>query len=121
MLVLRGVAGWGAPRPAEFRRARPWVGEALFRGRTEWFRRCLAVMARAHAVAEGRFDQAVLAAVEADDRGPPPFAQAERQAAQQRLEVRQFAVDQDAQRLEGARRGVQVPAAGGRVQAPRLA
>ena len=69
---------------------------------------------------ERRLDEAVLAAVKADDRRASARLQHGRQHAQQLLQARQFAVDENAQRLERARGGVQVPLARRRVQPPSL-
>ena len=68
-------------------------------------------------VAEGRLDETILAAVEADEGRPTARPQAVGQHAQQLFEVGQLAVDEDTQGLKGAGGGMQVPAAGRRPSA----
>src|SRR5262249_27106122 len=92
-------------RPSQFRGARARVVEALLGRGADRVVADRFVDAGALAGAEGGLDAAVLATVEADDRGPPARSETGRQRAQERIEARQLAVDQDAQRLEDAGNG----------------
>ena len=78
------------------------------------------VHARPLPVLERRLDQPVLAAVEADDRGPAAGLQAPRQHPQQLLKVGQLAVDQDAQGLEDPGRRPDLLLARRRLALPRV-
>src|SRR5688572_252316 len=98
------------PCPAELGGAGARIRALLGFVRDDHIRTDLSVDAFAQPAPERLLYPAILAAVEADDRGDAAGLQDVRQDGEQPIEVRQLAVHENAQRLERPRRGMQLRA-----------
>ncbi len=95
-------AASGTAGPSQLCRARARIAEALLFAGPERLIGRRGVNPRSQPVAKGLLDAAILAAVKADDGDAAAGIQAFRQGAQQGLEVRHFAIDENSQGLKDA-------------------
>ncbi len=108
----RGGVVSGADGPAEFGAAGAGVCGDFFGGGEDGAGGDFAVGASAFSGEEGFFYAAVFAGVEGDDGGGAVFLEAIGQNGEEAFEVGHFAVDEDAEGLEGAGRGMEFGAGG---------
>ena len=98
--------------PAEFGGAGAGVGADFFFVGDDAIGGDFRIDTGTEAVAEGMFDAAVFAGVEGDDGDSAAGGEAVGGDGEEAVEVREFAIDHDAERLEGAGGGVQLRAGG---------